>query len=476
MKTQESAKPERVLSAILFADVKGYSSLSEHQLPVFALVALPGMADVLKNFHPSYVNTWGDAIVAAFRDPLSAARCAIGLRDYFRATNWAEKHLPKELNLRLALHAGVIFLGEDPIKGGQGLIGTQVNLAARVEPITRPGQIWATGQFVTLLSNCPDDTIEVDDLGERPLAKKWGSERLYRIRRKGDAKEEAGDDIADRQSVSFDYVDAAMRILNSAAKEKEKRQALELLGQTGESRAVPFLLEVAKDRSASVSMRNRAILSLGQLKAREAVPDLLDVLQDSEDDLDVRDSVVMVLGLIRDPRAGDVLLKVIGRQIQLPAASRGNAVSALGLIGESRYIPAVIQLGSEKDQEEEIYQRIIAFFSEVRDMRGIATLLSIAKEKANHLEQTRGAALEIAVKIAPELVVPDLIEITKDEAEVEGIRKVAIQGLGKVRTPKAIARLEEIGTEGGHRLAVLALAVLMNPKKYVTIDKDTDDE
>ena len=434
------------------------------------------MADIIKKSSPSYVNTWGDAIVAAFRDPLSAARCALGLREYFRSMNWAEKHLPKELNIRLALHAGVIFLGEDPIKGGQGLVGTQVNLAARIEPITRPGQIWATGQFIALLKNCPDDTIEVDDLGERPLAKKWGSERLYRIRRKGDAKDDVVEESADRQTASFDYVDAAVRILKSAAKENEKRQALELLGQTGESRAVPILLEVAKDRSESVSARNRAIFSLGELKARLAVPDLLDVLQDVEDDLDVRDSVVIVLGEIRDPRAGDVLLKVIGRQIQLPAIARGNAVIALGLIGEPRFVPEIVQLGSEKDQEEEIYRRIVRFFSEVRDIRAIPTLLSIARDKTNHLEQTRGAALEVAVTIAPESVVPDLIEITKDETEVEGIRTVAIQGLGKVRTPKAIARLEEMGTEAGHRLAVLALAVLMNPKKYVTIGKDKDDD
>ena len=89
-------------AAILFADVKGYSTLTEYQLQQFFTLFLPELGNTLNKHISFYKNSWGDAIVAAFEDPLQAADCALSLRDEFNSTNWDTLGIPS-LSLRTSL-------------------------------------------------------------------------------------------------------------------------------------------------------------------------------------------------------------------------------------------------------------------------------------------------------------------------------------------------------------------------------------
>jgi hypothetical protein len=60
-------KPERILAALLFADVKGYSELSEPQLLSFAEHGTSLIAEAILGEEPVYVNTWGDAVAVSNR-------------------------------------------------------------------------------------------------------------------------------------------------------------------------------------------------------------------------------------------------------------------------------------------------------------------------------------------------------------------------------------------------------------------------
>lgn len=53
--------------------------------------------------------------------------------------------------------------------------------------MTPSGEVWATQEFRNMIDTQTDPTLDFDDLGERPLAKKFGSARLYRLRRRNDA-------------------------------------------------------------------------------------------------------------------------------------------------------------------------------------------------------------------------------------------------------------------------------------------------
>ena len=171
--------------AILFLDVSGYSKLTEPQLNVYMQNILPELAKIIQPYsnNLSEINTWGDAIIAVSSDPYNIARLSLELRDFFKNRNWLNDHLPSDLSSRIALHAGAVTFGFDPIRNIKGIIGAQVNLAARIEPVTIPGEVWCTDQFMGLVDTGSDPKLAFDDLGECPLAKKFGSVRLWRLRR-----------------------------------------------------------------------------------------------------------------------------------------------------------------------------------------------------------------------------------------------------------------------------------------------------
>ena len=50
--------------------------------------------------------------------------------------------------MRIGLHAGPVFEGIDAITGRPNFFGSRVNRAARIEPVTLPGHIYASQQFV----------------------------------------------------------------------------------------------------------------------------------------------------------------------------------------------------------------------------------------------------------------------------------------------------------------------------------------
>jgi len=172
------------LSYLLFADVKGYSELSDAQLGVFCSSVLSAADRIIREREPFYVNSWGDAFVAAFDDPVRAADCALALRDYFRNTVWVDAGLPESLSLRISLHAGRVITFEDPLTGGTNVYGREVSRAARIEPIVTPNEVFTTDLVIRTLERLESASrFQWDPLGRHPLAKAWGAEELFRLRR-----------------------------------------------------------------------------------------------------------------------------------------------------------------------------------------------------------------------------------------------------------------------------------------------------
>lgn len=181
-----NSDPPVRIAGLLFADVKGYSKLNEAQLKSFLTKIIPAVAhEVVDPFRNAFVelNTWGDGIVVASLDPYKLLEFAFRLRNFYRDRYWSMDNLPK-LQTRIALHAGAVYVDFDPIRQKtDAIIGTQVTKAARVEPVTEPGEIWATDSFVHLIPDGQDLPWRFDDIGPKQLAKDYGSTRLYRVRR-----------------------------------------------------------------------------------------------------------------------------------------------------------------------------------------------------------------------------------------------------------------------------------------------------
>lgn len=77
---------------------------------------------------------------------------AFALQRAVRDAEWDDLDLPEKLNVRIALHAGPVFEGQDPITGRRDFYGPHVNRAASIEPITVPGCVYASEESTALLT------------------------------------------------------------------------------------------------------------------------------------------------------------------------------------------------------------------------------------------------------------------------------------------------------------------------------------
>jgi class 3 adenylate cyclase len=171
--------------AILFADLVGYSRLKEEQVPRYVEGFLAALADTMRRrrLRPVYKNTWGDAICFVFSDPLEAADCALAMRDTIRRTDWTRLGLPGHLNLRIGLHAGPVYCLDEPLMERRNFFGSHVNQAARIEPITSPGNVYASEAFAALLLEDPRNPFDCRYVGVVVLPKEFGSYPIYHIKR-----------------------------------------------------------------------------------------------------------------------------------------------------------------------------------------------------------------------------------------------------------------------------------------------------
>lgn len=175
---------KRVSKTFLFADVVGYSKLPEHCQPAFVATALQPIVDALGQ--PVFVNTAGDGLFIAMDDATSLAAYAIGIVKVFKETDWVAAGLPHNLDIRLGLHSGPAFEITDPFTSKLNLYGIEVNRTARLEPVTIPGQVFATEQFAALLAHeqalkPSDQQFGIHFLGKLDLAKLFGKQYAFRL-------------------------------------------------------------------------------------------------------------------------------------------------------------------------------------------------------------------------------------------------------------------------------------------------------
>jgi class 3 adenylate cyclase len=181
------AEPEqrqgRVVRAMLFADVRGFSKLGDEQLPRFNEHVLGAFADTLARYadEVSFRNTWGDGLYVVMADAVSAAACALDLQTAMSGLDLAAAGLPEHLALRLGAHVGPVFELRDPVLGVQSFGGSQVSRTARIEPVTPAGAVYVTEPFAAALELAAAP-FACDYVGHMPAAKDFGRLRMYRLR------------------------------------------------------------------------------------------------------------------------------------------------------------------------------------------------------------------------------------------------------------------------------------------------------
>jgi serine/threonine-protein kinase len=163
--------------AVVFTDIVGYTArtgrqsreenarmLAEHDRLLLPLV---------RAFGGRRVKSIGDALLLTFRSPTDSVLCGMALQDRLAQRN-ASLPEPERLVIRVA-----ISLGEVRLERGD-IFGEPVNVAARVEHETPPGEVWLT-DAVQLSMNRAEVPLEV--VGTRELKGISQPVRIYRVER-----------------------------------------------------------------------------------------------------------------------------------------------------------------------------------------------------------------------------------------------------------------------------------------------------
>jgi class 3 adenylate cyclase len=178
-----NARSSRI-AGILFADVVGFSTLSDIEVVRFhyEFLGAVGRLLALTPTPPLVRNTWGDGLYLIFPTVRDAGVFALELCKMTVDTDWAALELPEGLTLRVGLHAGPLFDFSDRVTGQLTLAGKHVTRAARVEPVTPPGMVYATQEFAALAAAYGVTEFACEPVGRVTLAKKAGVTPLFIVR------------------------------------------------------------------------------------------------------------------------------------------------------------------------------------------------------------------------------------------------------------------------------------------------------
>ncbi|WP_206742636.1 hypothetical protein, partial [Acidisphaera rubrifaciens] len=90
--------------------------------------------------------------------------------------------LPTFLTPRLALDHGALLPVHDAVQRADKYAGTTMTRAARIEPVTPPGRIYATEAFACEMALEPFPAVTCDYAGHTRTAKDYGVLPLYLVR------------------------------------------------------------------------------------------------------------------------------------------------------------------------------------------------------------------------------------------------------------------------------------------------------
>lgn len=184
-----AAPADDAIMSLLFGDAVGFSRLTDAEVPLFVEHCLGLVARLIKAAPDAVAvrETWGDGLFLAFTNQRAAGIFALDLLDAIAATDWQALGFSRPLSMRLALHAGPVHLTTDPITGLAKCCGTHVARAARLEPRTPPGQVYASEAFAALAGMDEIAEFRCDYVKQLDWAKRYGTFPAYLVRRRRSA-------------------------------------------------------------------------------------------------------------------------------------------------------------------------------------------------------------------------------------------------------------------------------------------------
>lgn len=170
---------QRKKLTIFFSDIKGFSELSE-EMEADALTSLLNnylteMSKIALKYGGTIDKFIGDAIMVFFGDPdshgtkedcVAAVSMAIAMKKHMKELQqqWINQGIQKPLEIRMGINTGFCTVGNFGTENrlDYTLLGTEVNLASRLESAAEPGEILISHETYSLVK----DLIMCHDKGE----------------------------------------------------------------------------------------------------------------------------------------------------------------------------------------------------------------------------------------------------------------------------------------------------------------------
>jgi adenylate cyclase len=167
---------KRKLTAILSADVEGYSRLmgEDEDATIRTLTSYRElMATLIQKHRGRVVDSPGDNLLAEFLSVVDAVRCAVEIQEELRVRN-AELPENRKMQFRIGINLG------DVVQEEERIYGDGINIAARVEGLAEGGGICISGTVYDSIKN--KLSLSYESLGEHTVKNITEPVRVYRMR------------------------------------------------------------------------------------------------------------------------------------------------------------------------------------------------------------------------------------------------------------------------------------------------------
>lgn len=185
---------ERRLSAIMAADVVGYSRLmGENEvatLTSFKAHRAELLDPAIAEHQGRIVKLTGDGLLAEFPSVVNAVDCAAEVQREMRRRN-LDVAEDRRIEFRIGVNLGDVIVDDDD------LYGDGVNVAARLETVARPGGVAVSQSVRDNVGNRLD--LEFEDIGDQQLKNIEFPVRVYNVIL-GDAPSKANGKLAARET------------------------------------------------------------------------------------------------------------------------------------------------------------------------------------------------------------------------------------------------------------------------------------
>jgi TolB-like protein/class 3 adenylate cyclase/Flp pilus assembly protein TadD len=167
---------KRKLTAILSADVEGYSRLmgEDEDATIRTLTSyMELMSTLIQKHRGRVIDAPGDNLLAEFLSVVDAVRCAVEIQEELRVRN-AELPENHRMEFRIGINLG------DVVEEGERIYGDGVNITARVEGLAERGGICISGTVYDSIKN--KLSLGYESLGEHTVKNIKEPVRVYRMR------------------------------------------------------------------------------------------------------------------------------------------------------------------------------------------------------------------------------------------------------------------------------------------------------